>query len=144
MTRTRESLLRNVLLDTGPLVAIYCESDQHHPRCAEALKRIVPPMLTTWPVLTEAAWILRDEPAGLDRLFEPRNLFTVVHQDDTALSRIRTIAKRYRALKPQLADLSLVRVAEEQELVTIFTLDRRDFTVYRVNGRRLQLLPDLG
>ena len=139
----RRALYRDVLLDTGPLVAILCEADQYHNLCAETLKWIVPPMLTTWPVLTEAAWILRDEPVALQRLYSSQGLFTIVQQGDAALLVMQAIAIRYQALRPQLADLSLLQLAIERELSTFFTVDRRDFTVYRVRGKRLRLLPEL-
>jgi uncharacterized protein len=133
---------RDVLLDTGPLVAIYCAADQHHKVCAEVLKQITPPMLTTWPVITEAAWILRNEPKALQRLYDPRGLFTIVPQDDAALSAFGDVLNRYRKLEPQLADISLLHVAENRGLSMVFTLDRRDFVVYRVKKRRLQPLPE--
>jgi uncharacterized protein len=135
-------LYRDVLLDTGPLVAIYCKADQRHEACAQVLKQITPPLLTTWPVLTEAAWILRNEPKALERLYNPRGLFTIVPQDDAALGAFGDAFQRYRKLGPQLADLSLLHVAETQGLSKVFTLDRRDFVVYRVKKRRLQLLPE--
>jgi len=135
-------LLNNVIVDTGPLVAIFCESDDYHAVCVETLQRIVPPLLTTWSVVTEAAWLLRDEPVGLRRLYAPQGLFSIVPQTDDQLSELRLIFERYRDLRPQLADLSLVHVAESRDLSIVFTLDRRDFSVYRAKRKYLKLLPE--
>lgn len=50
---------------------------------------------------------------------------------------------RYKSLSPQLADLSLVHLAQREGLETVFTLDRRDFSVYRRKGRAgFHLLPE--
>jgi predicted nucleic acid-binding protein len=137
-----KALYRQVLLDTGPLVAIFCENDQHHKLCTDTLKLVAPPFLTTWPVLTEAAWILRSERQALERLYAPRGLFTIVSHNDEDLLSFRTTLHRYRDISPQLADMSLLHVADSRGLTTVFTLDRRDFTVYRVKRRRLHLLPE--
>ena len=41
---------------------------------------------------------------------------------------------KYRDLPMDLADAALVRVAERERLRTVFTIDRRDFSVYRPLG----------
>ena len=42
----------------------------------------------------------------------------------------------------ELADAALVRVAERDGITTVFTVDRRDFEVYRIHGRkRFRLIP---
>jgi hypothetical protein len=52
---------------------------------------------------------------------------------------------QYLDMQPQLADLALLRLAERENLDTVFTLDRRDFTVFRLKGRKpLRLLPPDG
>jgi hypothetical protein len=54
------------------------------------------------------------------------------------------ILKKYHRLKPQWADAALVHSARREAIDTVFTLDRRDFQVYRPNPKRtLRLLPDL-
>jgi predicted nucleic acid-binding protein len=57
-------VISRALADTGPLVAIVRTREKSHKKCAAALKAIHPPLLTCWPVLTEAAYLLRDEPDG--------------------------------------------------------------------------------
>ena len=56
------------MADTGPLVAIVRTREKAHKKCVAALKTLRPPLLTCWPVLTEAAWLLRDEPGGIKAL----------------------------------------------------------------------------
>jgi predicted nucleic acid-binding protein len=134
-----------VLVDTGPLISIVSIRDQHHEHCVEQLKKVRAPLFTCWPVLTEAAWILRKEPMALKRLLadSPGELFELIDLDEKALPWVSRFMLRYRNLGAQLADACLVYLAEHEQIDTIFTLDRRDFSVYRYRGNRsLALLPD--
>jgi len=138
-------VLREVLVDTGPLVAILDRSDQYHETCREMLRQIQPPLITTWPVLTEVAWLLRDEPKGLQRLYSgvETGFFRIAELSGEELSELAVLAKRFQTLRPQLADLSLLLVAEREKLEAIFTLDRRDFTVLQKKSRqKFILLPE--
>ena len=47
-----------ILVDTGPIVALFDRDDNYHAICVEHLKTIKHPLLTTWPVLTEAFYLL--------------------------------------------------------------------------------------
>jgi uncharacterized protein len=58
-----------VLLDAGPLVAILRKDDPAHNVCVAAATQLWRPMYTCWPVITEAAWLLRGNSSALDGLF---------------------------------------------------------------------------
>ena len=135
----------DVLVDTGPLVAIFSAQDARHGECVSQLSMIDRPMLTCWPVLTEAFWMLRDRPAAIQILlqcFGEDGLLRLAILDEADLPGIARILQTYASLRPQLADATLLHLAEREELRTIFTLDRRDFTVYRLSRNRpLHLIP---
>ncbi len=142
---TEERITSRVLVDTGPLVALLRSNDIHHGRCVETLRGIHPPLWTCWPVLTEAAWLLRDLPRALQKLYAgPRlGVFQILPLPEDSLEWIAATTKRYRSLRPQLTDLALLYLAEQEGIGTVFTLDRRDFSVLRGKGRKaLRLLPD--
>lgn len=62
--------------------------------------------------------------------------------DTTDVAGIRALMKKYADLPMDLADAALVRVAEREELHTVFTIDQGDFGVYRLRGgKRFRLLP---
>jgi hypothetical protein len=54
---------------------------------------------------------------------------------------MRELMRKYRDLPMDLADAALVRVAEREKISRVFTIDRRDFEVYRPRGiRRFTIL----
>jgi uncharacterized protein len=62
--------------------------------------------------------------------------------DETDVPRIRELMIKYANRPMDLADAALVRVAERENIKTVFTVDRNDFVVYRPHGRaRLRILP---
>lgn len=131
-------MINQVLIDTGPIVAILSKSDHYHTACTEALKVLKPPLLTTWPVLTEALWLLRKDTSAIEQLFRAFRfgLYKLVDLDFACLAAIEQFMKRYRKLGPQLADASLVCLGEIVHTDRIFTLDQRDFSVYRDKDNR--------
>jgi uncharacterized protein len=137
-------LTGQVLVDTGPVVAILLESDEHHEACVEQLHHIRGPLLTCWPVITEAAWLLRAYPQAVRKLlssFHSRP-FQLVPLGETDLPGIAAILAKYAGLGIQLADASLVHLANREGIETMFTLDRRDFGVLRLaRGKKLHLIP---
>jgi predicted nucleic acid-binding protein len=133
-----------VLVDTGPLVSILSKKDKHHERCVAETKLLPAPLLTCWPVMTEAAWLLRQDSLaiqGLFRLFET-GMCQLLDLDGPAIPWIAAFLQRYESIEAQLADAALMYLAEREGIRKIFTLDRRDFTVYRIKkGRRCEIVP---
>jgi predicted nucleic acid-binding protein len=134
-----------ILTDAGPLIALIDRGEADHARCVAALEQITLPMVTTWPAFTEAMYLL-GEAAGwngqsaLWRLVERAD----VQIADVSLAmcgQMRVLMERYSDLPMDLADASLVALAEERGIDRIFTLDS-GFRVYRLpRGRAFTLLP---
>ena len=133
-----------VLVDTGPLVALLDRSDPHHLSCRETFSSLDDSLVTVWPVVTEAIYMLRAYWQAQDALWEMIQSGAVqillLGIDD--IPRMRELMRKYRDLPMDLADAGLVRVAERERLRRIFTLDRRDFQVYRLSRiGRFAILP---
>jgi uncharacterized protein len=133
-----------VLVDTGPLVALLDRSDPDHVACQETLSSMNDSMVTVWPVVTEAMYMLRAYWQAQEALWEMIEAGAVeilpLGIDD--VSRMKQLMSKYRDLPMDLADAALVRVAERERLRRIFTLDRRDFQIYRPSRiGRFAILP---
>ena len=137
---------RSPLLDTGPLVALYNAADRHHRLCVDTFAALTPPLFTCWPVLTEAAWILRKQSRPLDRIAASHaaGLFEILPLENGCLVEIATIMRRYEDIDLQLADAALAYLADREGIRTVFTLDRRDFSIIRLKRNRLlRLIPEV-
>lgn len=133
-----------MLTDTGPLVAILDRDDAAHRRCVAVLKQIPPPLVTTWPVVTEAMYLLAFSSKAQDALLAmvERGSLQVAVIGAEDVPRIRVLVRTYRDLPMDLADATMVRVAEREGIREVFTLDRRDFSVYRAGrGRSFSIIP---
>jgi uncharacterized protein len=129
-----------ILTDAGPLVAIIDRAEAHHQACVACLTELTGPMLTTWPAFTEAMSLLGE--AGRWRAQEA--LWRLVGHGDLEIAlqgseqwpRMRVLMEKYRDRPMDLADASLVVLAEERGLRDIFTLDHDDFRIYRLRRRQ--------
>jgi predicted nucleic acid-binding protein len=122
-----------VLVDAGPLVALIHKDDAHHTRCVATLRAISEPLGTVWPALTEAMYLLSFSWRAQDALWEmvEREVVHLLALDGRDILRTREVMKKYKDLPMDLADAALVAVAEREKVRRIFTLDRRDFEIYR-------------
>lgn len=136
-----------ILVDTGPLVALFDPKDSQHETCVKVLQEIRESIITTTPVLTEAFHMLGPASIGSDRLreFIESGGLAVWFFDRPALTRAFELMERYADHPMDLADASLVAAAEMLGTRRVFTIDRNDFEAYRVRrGHRhhpMQIIP---
>ncbi len=128
-----------ILVDAGPLVAIIDRGEPDHQACAQALSSLTGPMVTTWPALTEAVYLLGSAGGwsaqdALWKLLERGDL-QLVDLDGPMRKRSRSLMAKYQDLPMDLADATLVAAAEALNVKRVFTLDS-DFRVYRFRNRQ--------
>jgi len=136
--------MKRVLVDTGPLVAILSERDQYHRLCVDALRELPGPLFSSWPVITEAAWLLRREARAVEQLLGSlgKGFVELLPLGSVDAPAMAEIMKKYADQRPQLADVSLVYLAQRDGFESVFTLDQRDFSVYRgAKGKGFELVP---
>jgi uncharacterized protein len=127
-----------ILCDTGPLVALIDQDDSFHTHCIAALDTLpAEPLLTTWPCLVEAMYLLWRAggfPAQEELWGYLADELVVLHTPEAEeWKRMRTLMGQYHDAPMDLADASLVVVAERLRLRRIFTLDSH-FHAYRIEG----------
>lgn len=124
------------LTDTGPLVALINRNDPNHGRCLTAIRHLPPgPLVTSWPCLTEAMYLLHRAAghAGQAALWRWRSDKRLIVLDLMAaeVDRMSELMAKYQDRPMDLADASLILLAERLAAKRIFTLDG-DFRVYRL------------
>lgn len=129
-----------ILADTGFWLALANRRDRHHARAKRALAEHRGPFVTTWPVMTETCHLLatRLGPPAQVAFIRSGALgaFSVFALDRTHLPRIELLMEKYRDLPMDLADASLVLLAEETGSGDILSTDTRDFGAYRWKNRK--------
>jgi predicted nucleic acid-binding protein len=129
-----------IIVDAGFFYALTDVTDAWHTRAVRALPTQREGWMTTWPVLTEAThllarWIgtdaaqalLLDVAAGGIRVWE---------WPEAQTERLANLMARYDSLPMDLADASLVLLAEHLGHGRILTTDERDFGAYRFKNRQ--------
>jgi uncharacterized protein len=136
--------VKGVLLDTSVIVALLDGSEDAHEGCAEAVRALEAPLLTSEAVIAESCYLLRNLPGAPEAVID--NVIAGIFQIPFQLSRecfgVRSILRKYRDRKIDLADACLIQLAEEFGTGDILTLDK-DFAIYRWRrNKAFHLLPE--
>ena len=136
---------RDILLDTGPLIAILDQGDPHHRACVDLWHDVAERCITTDAIVTEATHLVGRAGAAslpLELLLAAR--IPVVSLEQDVQEHAVRLMRRYGTLPMDYADATLVIVADMIRSSTVFTLDKRGFQTYRRgSGEAFTLLPQL-
>ena len=131
--------MRNIIVDTGPLVALFHARDKHHEAAKAVLESNPAALVSTWPVITEACHFLAEAGRRALLTFVRRGALRLEALSVEDVPQLDELLARYERM--DFADATLVLIAEKTGITEIFTIGRRDFEVYRTrSGRRLRLL----
>ena len=138
-----------ILTDTGFWYAFFNSKDKHHQRAVQFMQDLDEELITTWPVITETSYLL-EKALGVPSQLRFISTLELGYIEISAitkqnLGRIKQLVEKYADLPMDLADASLVILAEELGHGRILSTDLRDFRTYRwKNHNPFQnlLLPD--
>jgi predicted nucleic acid-binding protein len=129
-----------VIADTGFWLALLNRRDRHHDAARKAQEGLDEGLVTTWPVVTETCHLL------LSHLGTPAQkafleawhagAFAVQDISDRDAPRLIRLMSDYADLPMDLADASLVVLAERLGHGRILSTDERDFRTYRWKNHR--------
>lgn len=129
--------MKKILIDSGPLIALFDSSDKYHHEAVNFIKTNKFPLITTLASITETLHLLDfNRNAQIDFLeWVHRGAVEIYNIENSDFNRLKELTEKYRDLPMDFADSCLVYLAEKLDLNTIATIDR-DFTIYRIQGGR--------
>ena len=120
-----------IMVDTGAFVALLDKRDHFHSQAQRSFDRIIEPLISTCPVVTEVCFLLNHSAKCIFLRGLSNGLFEVFQFNNQQVVRMIELIERYADLPMDFADASLVVLAEQLGHGRILTVDRRDFSVYR-------------
>ena len=129
--------MKKVLIDSGPLIALFDSSDKYHKVSINFIKSNKYPLITTLASITETLHLLDfNRNAQIDFLeWISRGAVEIYNIQNNDFKRLKDLTEKYSDLPMDFADSCLVYLAEKFSIYTIATIDR-DFTIYRIKGKK--------
>lgn len=124
--------MKSILIDAGPLIALFDKSDNYHAQAIAFLKNFKGTLFTTWPVITEASHLLAFSVNVQIALLEwiNRGGLHLIEIESSHINRITELSEKYKDVPMDLADATLIVAAENNNIKEIATIDS-DFYIYR-------------
>lgn len=131
-------MLNSVLIDSGPLIALFDKDDFFHKKLIRFLKNKKFRFVSTLPVLTEVSHMLDFSLQAQVNFLEwvLREGVIIQEINSTHIPRIIALTKKYRDLPMDFADASLVITSELTGIKEIISIDS-DFDIYRLPKKEM-------
>jgi len=124
--------MQKTLIDSGPLIALFDGSDKHHLKVVEFLKTFKGELITSWSVITEVSHMLDfNLRVQIDFLkWVELGALTLYEISQNDIAHIRAMMEKYSDIPMDLADVSLMYIADRENIKNIISIDS-DFDIYR-------------
>ena len=124
--------MRSIVVDAGPLIALFRKRDKHHSRVRNLLAATDARLVSTVPVLTEVCHFLNARGKLALLTWVRRGGLTLYPVTGEDLADIETVIGKYADRDIDFADATLVWLAGLMNTTEVMTIDRTDFDVYRL------------
>ncbi len=124
--------MTSTLIDAGPLIALFNKKDKYHQAIKDFIKKYSVLLISSWPVLTEVLHMLSfNVQTQIDYMtWVKLGGIRIIDIDSSGINRIIELSKKYSDVPMDLADASLVVIAEKLNIKEIITIDT-DYYIYR-------------
>ena len=124
--------MQKTLIDSGPLIALFDKSDSYHLKVLEFVKNFQGEFISSWSVITEVSHMLDfNLKVQIDFLkwceLGGVKIYEISQEE---LSSIRVMMQKYSDLPMDLADATLMYIANKENIKNIVSIDS-DFDIYR-------------
>jgi len=127
-----------IIVDTGFWLALGSRTDKFHNVANSCLNGLSERLITTHPVITETCYLLLDRLGNSAQCKFVANVaagsFDIFDLHRHHYRRMEELMQKYSDLPMDLADASLIVLAEHLGHGRIFSSDLRDFNIYRWNN----------
>jgi len=128
----------DVIMDTGPWVALIDRSEGRHLECVEWFKNFKGNIFSSEAVLTEVLYLLdfssKAQSAAID--FVSNGAILLVPASLESLKRVKRLMEKYKDVPMDYADATLVSIAEDLSIPHVVSFDARDFGIYRMSSKQ--------
>lgn len=126
----------SLIADSGFLIALFDAREPHHAAARAYLQRAPQPLVTVEAVVVEVTFFLAGAQQRSFLNAVAAAALPILPLEANSHRRIADLSVKYDDMAPDYADLALIELAERTELSQILTLDLRDFSLYRIKGRK--------
>lgn len=127
--------MQNIVIDSGPLIALFDKSDRHHQQAKQFMQRVTGRLHTNLAVVTEVVHMLDfSQQAQQDFLLWVQKSTQIDEATVSGWPRILGLLEKYSDLPADFADASLIVLCERLNTRLVASVDS-DFTIYRDYAR---------